>query len=134
MTATKWQTVEDKEKVLKSLIRFVKSDFNPNLFSKNLYNNLNSMFGHIAHYNILGFYEVWFTDKRSRLEWFKYVLGSQAYGDPAYTRVDIEQAFKEWLKSKEGKTIVKKIQTDFNQAIEDTERAQLARLKEKYES
>lgn len=134
MTATQWQTAEDKEKVLKALIRFVKSGFNQNLFTKNLYRNLNSMFYHIAHYNILGFYEVWFETKEKRLMWFDHVQRCDMTGDPAYTRVDIERAFQTWLRGEEGQAIIQKTQDDFNERIETAERAELARLKNKYET
>ena len=132
MTATQYLTVEQKEKVLKNLIRFVESGFKRPLFTKDLYNNLNSMFGHIANYDLDTFYFTWFSTKERQGRWFEHTWKAHICGDPAFTRVDIETAFLDWL-NKDGKKYYLKLNEEIKQDFENFERNELARLKAKYE-
>jgi hypothetical protein len=106
-------SVEDKEKLFKNLIDFVESDFDQSKFTKFLYTNLSSMYGHIAHYDLMGFYQVWFSDDDSRLRWLEFVYDTKVYGSPAYTRSDVEIAFQDWLKGNTDiiKTYIDKVHT-----------------------
>jgi hypothetical protein len=87
-------TAEAKADYGNQLMRFIASGFKRTLFTKSLYNNLNSSFGHIVHFDIDGFYAVWFSDVYRQYEWLMYVLRHDIYGDPKYTRCDVERAVK----------------------------------------
>ncbi len=49
-------------------LHFIESEWKRSLFTKTFYNRLSMCFGHIAHYDIHGFYETWFTCDKDRLE------------------------------------------------------------------
>lgn len=121
LTDTKFSSRQDKAKVLNDLADFVRSGFEPKLFTKKLYTALNSMFGHIAHYDIHGFYNEWFRDESHRLNWLYYVQENGGYGDPEWTWSDVESTFKEWLKSPEGNALILKVTEA--QRLEEIERA-----------
>ena len=56
-----------------------------------MYKHLNSCFGHIAEFNRGGFYGVWFSDLEARVNWLRRITTHVVYGDPAYTRSDVER-------------------------------------------
>lgn len=90
-TATQFHTVADKEKFVKHFLRFIKSGYNYNLFHKWFYKQLSFMFGHIAHYNKAGFYDVWFSSPERQAHFLENVRTWGCYGDPAYTYSDVEK-------------------------------------------
>lgn len=92
-------TAADKAQLCADLVHFVRCDFSRLLFTKRIYKNLSSMFGHIAHCNIDGFYEEWFATPTDRARWISHVLNSPSYGSPEYTRCDCERAFRDWLRT-----------------------------------
>ena len=96
---TEFSTAEDKAKFANHLIRFIESDYNPNLFYKWFYTRLSMTFGHIAHYDINGFYYHWFSDKTSQLTWINHILNYPCYGQPEYTYCDVENAIQVYLRS-----------------------------------
>ena len=63
-TATQFDSSEQKEKFYNHFIKFVERDFPQNLFYSWFYRRLSMNFGHIAHYNSLGFFETWFTNNQ----------------------------------------------------------------------
>jgi hypothetical protein len=130
-TATKWNTVEDKEKFVEHFVKFVERDFPPHMFTKKFYNRLMNTFGHIAHYNQLGFWETFFTNARDKAEFLKQTMEFPCYGDPAYTFCDAEREIQNQLKEKD--TLEKwesKATTEHNNA----EYAEYQRLKNKFET
>jgi hypothetical protein len=100
-TATQWNTAEDKARMADKLTKFILNGFQQGSFTKEMYKRLSTMFGHIAEYNIHGFYTVWFDDDAACLKWAENamrggVLGF-VVGDPAWTWSDVERALQKWL-------------------------------------
>ena len=100
-TATQWNTAEDKARMADKLTKFILNGFQQGSFTKEMYKRLSTMFGHIAEYNIHGFYTVWFDDDAACLKWVENamrggVLGF-VVGDPAWTWSDVERAIQKWL-------------------------------------
>lgn len=97
-TPTEFSTTKDKAKFANHFVRFVESGFNENLFHKWFYTRLSMTFGHIAHYNIHGFYATWFEDTDMQMEFFEHTLSFPCYGQPEYTFCDVEKVLIVWLK------------------------------------
>lgn len=97
-TATQWSTIEDKQKFKRDLIRFIESGFKRTLFYKALYSRLSMCFQHIAHYNINGFYAVWFSTQEDQARWIEHVKTITIYGDPAWTFSDVERDIQKYLR------------------------------------
>jgi len=100
-TATQWNTAEDKARMADKLTKFILNGFQHGSFTKEMYKRLSTMFGHIAEYNLPGFYTVWFDDDAACLKWAENamrggVLGF-VVGDPAWTWSDVERAIQKWL-------------------------------------
>jgi len=115
-TATQWNTAEDKARMADKLTKFILNGFQQGSFTKEMYKRLSTMFGHIAEYNIHGFYTVWFDDDAACLKWVENamrggVLGF-VVGDPAWTWSDVERAIQKWLSDNR---IVEKIRGIVNQ-------------------
>ncbi len=62
MKDTKFMTAQEKEKVLRSWERFLKSGCSRTQFTKPLYTHLIMHCSFIAHYNIQGFYSTYFEE------------------------------------------------------------------------
>lgn len=129
-TPTKWDTAEQKEKFVSQFKRFVESDFAQSKFPKWFYQRLSNCFGHIAHYNQGGFYATFFESTQDKVQFLEQSLNSPCYGDPAFTYSDAERVIQDWLR--EGNWL-EKYQDLGQREREASERATLARLKEKYE-
>ena len=98
-TPTKFSTIEDKEKFVAQFKKFVEADFDLNKFPKWFYTQLSMSFGHIAHYNQVGFYEEFFLDSYGKTRFLKQTLNYPCYGLPDYTFCDAEREIQNWLKS-----------------------------------
>lgn len=85
-TPTKWATAEEKAKIANKMTRFILGGFQQGSFTNAIYKHLHSMFGHIAHYNILGFYEEWFSDIKACRDWTEHITSNwlSGLGDPKY--------------------------------------------------
>lgn len=132
-TATKFYDGADKAKFANLLVRFAAGGFERTKFTKFLYQRLSNSFGHIAHFNIDGFYHEWFASDDRRLQWLRYAANGGAYGSvgsPAHTFCDVELAVARWILES---GLLKEYQVRVNQAQEMRERALLAELKAKYE-
>ena len=128
-TPTAFDTAADKAKFANHFVRFVESDFKRTLFPKWFYTRLSMTFGHIAHYDIHGFYDTWFRDTRAKLEFLKHTAAGHGYGLPAFTYSDVEDALTAWVReSKKMDYYAGFLATE----IEMAERAELARLTYKY--
>jgi hypothetical protein len=99
-TPTKCATADEKAKVANKLTRFILGGFQQGSFSKAMYQRLSNMFGHIAHYNINGFYETWFSDIKACRDWAEHIIGNwlSGMGDPRFTWSDVEKALTQWMK------------------------------------
>lgn len=101
-TATRGSTTEDKARMTNRITKFILSGFQQSSFTKEIYKRLSTMFGHIAEYDIHGFYHVWFEDDAACLKWVENamkggVLGF-VVGDPAWTWSDVEKTLQQWMK------------------------------------
>lgn len=94
---TKWESVEQKTKFFRHFKKFMMSGCKPTLFYKWFYNRLHMTFGHMAHYDQNGFYEVWFSDSSAIQSFINHCLAYPCYGDPEYTYSDVEEALQDWL-------------------------------------
>lgn len=135
-TATKWDTAEDKAKAANALASFVERGMPERGWRKGIYHTLyQHLFGHIAHYDMYGFFSTWFSTPEQRAEWAEYVANGGMYGrhgvgDPAFTWSDVEVAFAAWMDSS---GLIARFIREGNESIEARERAALAALKAKYE-
>ncbi|MBS1722487.1 MAG: hypothetical protein JSS66_05710 [Armatimonadetes bacterium] len=114
-TATQWSTAEEKAAWANKLAAFVLSGFHESKWTKPVYNRLMNTFGHIAHYNINGFWDEWFCTPQRCMSWVRHTLEANIYGDPTYTYCDVERAFQKWLQSA---TAQKALETVQERAIE----------------
>lgn len=96
-TATKFSTVKDKERFVKQFKSFVKSDYDIHKFPKLFYIRLSMCFGHIAHYDQLGFYDTFFRDTAGKLDFVNQCIHNGGVGDPAWTFADVERQIQLWL-------------------------------------
>ena len=76
-TATQWSTAKEKAEFATWLIRFIEKGAPQSLFHKTKYRRLSNCFGHIAHYNVYGFYDEWF--QHGTAEWIKYIITSDLW-------------------------------------------------------
>ena len=129
-TPTKWNTREDKAKFCQQFVRLVEGGFAETLFPKWFYARLSMAFGHIAHYNIVGFYDTWFSDERKQLDFLEYTARYTACGDPAWTYSDAEHVIQRWLMQS---GLIEKYRAIVAGKAEASERALLAHPKQKYE-
>lgn len=93
-TATQCYSAADKEKFVKHFHRFVKSGFKKTLFHKNFYKHLSCMFGHIAHFNVHGFYATWFETPEDIARFWQNVKMWRCPGDPAFCWCDVEKVIQ----------------------------------------
>lgn len=98
-TATKWDSAEVKAEFANKLCRFMAADFKESLFTKVLYRRLSLCFGHIGHYNSLGFFEHFFHDLQGKVAFFEETLLWRPCGDPTYTYCDVERAVQTRLRA-----------------------------------
>jgi hypothetical protein len=92
--ATEWSTAADKANFGNTLLRFLDADCPRELFTKKFYARLSMTFGNIAHYNLEGFYNTWFTRDRHRLGFVQKILRWPCHGDPTFTFSDVERAIQ----------------------------------------
>ncbi|MDE1905128.1 MAG: hypothetical protein KGH75_01575 [Rhodospirillales bacterium] len=129
-TPTQWDTAEAKADFANRLCKFIAADFKQTLFTKSVYRRLSNAFGHIAHYDLHGFYGTFFESSAGKIEFLDQTLHHRCYGDPSYTFSDVERAIIARLR----KTGLLEAYRALRAAeIERSERATLARLKAQYE-
>ena len=129
-TPTKWDDGQTKANFARQFVKFVESDFDQRLFSQAFYRRLSMTFGHIAHFNRQGFFETFFTTTADKVRFLRMTLAHPCFGDPAFTYSDVERALQGWLRES---GILAKYEQRFADEMEAGERAELARLKAKYE-
>src|ERR1700733_10380324 len=98
-TPTTWDTAADKAHFANTLCRFIAADFKQSLFTKKLYGRLSLTFGHIAHFNLHGFFEHFFQDQQGKIAFLEQTLTWPVYGDPDYTFCDVERAVQSRLRA-----------------------------------
>ena len=130
-TPTKWAAADEKAKIANKLTRFILGGFQQGSFTKGMYQRLSNMFGHIAHYDINGFYSTWFADVKSCHEWVEHVSSSwlSGIGDPKFTWSDVEKALVQWIKDNQ---IQEQLDELYQLDVEHKERSLLTALQQKY--
>lgn len=129
-TPTKWDTAQDKADFANRFAAFVKAGFPQSGFTKKFYNRLSNTFGHIAHYNQLGFWETFFTSTDKKVDFIRLTLSHPCYGHPEFTYCDVERALQAWL---EENNVYANMLEEQREELVASEMATLARLKAKYE-
>jgi hypothetical protein len=123
-------TPEDKAKFANHFVRFVEQGFPERLWTKSFYQRLSNTFGHIAHFDIHGFWCVWFENTFKQIQFLERTLAWPCYGDAGFTYSDVERAIIEWLR--EHPQHLEALRAEAAGQVERAERAQLARLTAKY--
>ena len=127
--ATQFATATDKVLFLKALIRFICNHCDRARFTRRVYDGLYQHLGHIAHYNMGGFYDHWFEDLEDQVKFLEHHSSEQVFGDWR----DVAEAFKVWIVSLEGAAVLTYYRARLAGRTEKAERQQLATLKVKYE-
>ena len=99
-TPTKWSTAEEKARFGNALLHLIDSGFARNLFTDRLYGRLSNCFGHIAHYNLTGFYEEWFLSLSAQVRFLEHTLRVPCYGDPEFTFSDVESEIQREVRNR----------------------------------
>ena len=128
-TATQWDSADDKAKFANALMKFIANEFPRPNFTKSLYRRLSNTFGHIANYNIDGFYGVFFERDADKVAFLEQTLSWPHFGDPTFTFSDVERAVKRRLRAANVIDIFRMREAN---ATRRRELATLARLQEKY--
>jgi len=123
------ETPATKKKFAEDLIRFIESGFKRTLFTKALYNRLCNCFGHIAHYDIHGFYDAQFSTAENRVQFVRQCLEYPCPGSPAFTFSDVETFLQNWMK-RTG--LLNRVQAEAAETRRNQELAELTRLQAKY--
>jgi len=129
-TPTKFSTTEDKAWFGNALLKFLANDSPQSGFTTRLYHRLSLTFGHIAHFDKVGFYETFFQDDSGKIEFLRQTIQWPFFGDPHHTFSDVERAIAARVKTS---GLIHFYEMRLNTAIEQAERAKLAQLKAKYE-
>jgi hypothetical protein len=117
-TATEFATVEDKAKFANWFTDFVNSGFPRSKFHKKNYHHLNSMFSHIAHYDINGFYSVKFSNLQKKADFLSHVENFNSYGSPRFTWCDVEEVLSLWVKENDLASQYTKMVNEYTQEKE----------------
>lgn len=97
---TKFVTAQEKADFANWLIDFIDSGFKETKFFKARYTRLSMCFGHIAHFNKLGFYETWFENAARQNAFIDNIMRSPCFGDPAWTFSDVEKKIQKYLRER----------------------------------
>lgn len=82
--SVKFMTAEEKEKVLKTWKRFIKSDFQEKSFTERLYQHLILHCSFIAHYDKAGFYSTYFRNPKDAVEFIRQFDKDFGYNSAEY--------------------------------------------------
>ena len=127
--ATQWNSAADKASFGNMYLHFIESEWKRSLFTESFYQRLSNCFGHIAHYDIHGFYDTWFTRDKHRLGFLKNTLSWGCWGDPTFTYSDVERAIKEQVRAR---NYVSLYELKAAEELRSAEMAILTRLEAKY--
>ncbi len=96
-TATRHSTAEGKARFCDTFVRFVVRGFDRKAFTTRFYQRLSLIFGHIAHFNADGFWEIWFSTPARQRQFVQRVHEWVAMGDPHFCWSDAERELKSWI-------------------------------------
>ena len=91
-------TAEEKAKFANKFVSFVANGMKREDFTQAFYKRLSMCFGHIAHYNIDGFYTEWFSDNNKKYGFLLHALSCYPVGDPKFCFSDVENELQNWLR------------------------------------
>ena len=95
--ATPHSTAEEKARFCNEFVRFVLGGLPRSKFRAAFYRRLSCIFGHIAHFNETGFWEVWFSTAVQQRTFIQHIHEYVALGDPHYCWSDVERELKSWV-------------------------------------
>jgi hypothetical protein len=90
-TDAQFMSADDKRKLLKAWTTFVSHGFQRRHFTNRIYKHLSLHCGHIAHFNIDGFYSTWFVHGAARREFMAYFLGYRVLPDYEDVQEELKQ-------------------------------------------
>ena len=126
---TQFSTSAEKANFGNTLLHFLDANYARELFTKKFYNRLSMTFGHIAHYDIEGFYSTWFTGDRHRLGFVQKLLHWPCHGDPKFTFSDVEHAVQQIMLKR---NYLERYELRANEALRAAELREFNRLEAKY--
>jgi hypothetical protein len=126
---TEWSTAAEKAEFGNTLLHFLDSGCPRELFRKKFYTRLSMTFGNIAHYNLEGFYETWFTADKARLGFVQKLLRWPCHGDPKFTFSDVEYAVQRAMRER---NYLGRFDLGAAEELRTREMKDLERLEEKY--
>jgi hypothetical protein len=126
---TEFSTSAEKAAFGNALLHFLDADCPRDLFTKKFYNRLSMTFGNIAHYNLEGFYDTWFTRDRHRLAFVQKILRWPCHGDPKFTFSDVENAVQRVVRER---SYLARLELRAAEALRVAEMSDLERLEAKY--
>jgi len=130
-TATNFATAEDKAKWANKFTKFILGGLQRSAFKKEIYKQIQHMFGHCAEYDLNGFYLTWFEDTCKCLHWTGTVATSWlvGIGQPQFTWSDVEVKVIQWIRDN---NIHDQIAGYLQAETEQKERAMLKVLQNRY--
>jgi len=130
-TATNFATAEDKAKWANKFTKFILGGFQRSSFRKEVYKQLQYMFGHCAEYDLDGFYYTWFEDTYKCLHWLETVTTTwlAGIGQPQFTWSDVEIKLVSWIRDN---NIHDQVAGYLQAETEQKERATLKVLQDRY--
>ena len=130
-TATNFATAEDKTKWANKFTKFILGGFQRNSFKKEIYKQVQHMFGHCAEYDLDGFHFTWFEDIYKCLHWVETITTTwlAGIGQPQFTWSDVEIKLVQWIRDN---NIHDQIAGYLQAETEQKERATLKFLQDRY--
>ncbi|KXV23187.1 hypothetical protein [Gluconobacter oxydans] len=129
LTATQFSDTVEKTKIGNALLSFIARGFPQSAWNRTLYNRLSQMFGHIAHYDIHGFWGAQFSTTQARLGFLRGIVLYGCYGDPAWTWSDVERDIRNRII---GSGLIDAYTRALAAEQEARDRADLARLAQRF--
>jgi hypothetical protein len=132
-TPTECTPAAEKAAFANWLVKFITGGYQRKSFSKKRYRQLRNCFGHIAHYDISGFYSVKFEGLGNQHDFLQGLMPLMRHSqndNPDYTFSDVERVIQDWMRN--SKILDQAVATR-DAEFEQAERAMLAKLKAKYE-
>ena len=126
---TEFSTAADKADFGNTFLHFLDADCERNLFTKKFYNRLSMTFGHIAHYDIHGFYGTWFTADHHKAAFVQRTLRWPCHGDAKFTFSDVEYAIQRVVRQR---NYLAHYELRASDALRSAEVRELERLEAKY--
>ena len=94
--ATQHSTAEEKARFCDNFAKFILGGFSRSQFKSAFYRRLSNIFGHIAHFDATGFWEVWFATPAKQRKFILRIHEWVPVGDPHFCWSDVERELKSW--------------------------------------